>query len=143
MIRFTVPGRPQPQGSMRAFKHKHSGAVVTMSDNKKLKPWRATVKLAAVEAAITCGMRADEMIADHKQVFVGLDFYFAPPKKMPKGREGMTTKPDIDKLVRASLDSLTGILYKDDSQVTEMTTTKRYGLPERTEISVEYLKGAK
>ena len=48
----------------------------------------------------------------------------------------MTTKPDIDKLVRAILDSLKGILINDDSQVTELQAYKSYGSPERVSVLV-------
>lgn len=36
------------------------------------------------------------------------------------------TRPDLDKLLRAILDVLTGIIYKDDSQVVFNLTKKRY-----------------
>lgn len=39
------------------------------------------------------------------------------------------TKPDVDKLLRAFLDALTGVVWKDDSQVTDAITRKRYAVP--------------
>lgn len=35
-------------------------------------------------------------------------------------------KPDVDKLVRAVLDSLSGVVYSDDCQVVDLTTSKRF-----------------
>ena len=35
-------------------------------------------------------------------------------------------KPDTDKLIRAILDALTGIIYKDDSQVDAIHVTKKW-----------------
>lgn len=35
-------------------------------------------------------------------------------------------KPDIDNLSKAIIDSLNGVLYKDDSQVVDLTSKKRY-----------------
>jgi Holliday junction resolvase RusA-like endonuclease len=37
--------------------------------------------------------------------------------------------PDLDKLVRAVLDALTAVAYRDDGQVTRITATKEYGTP--------------
>jgi hypothetical protein len=37
-----------------------------------------------------------------------------------------TVKPDIDKLVRAINDALTGILFTDDCQVVSISMTKDY-----------------
>jgi Holliday junction resolvase RusA-like endonuclease len=67
-------------------------------------------------------------------VIVG--FYFAKPKSTKKSVTSKTTKPDVDKLLRAALDGMTGIIYEDDSQVTDAKVGKFYGLPERAEIIV-------
>jgi Holliday junction resolvase RusA-like endonuclease len=37
------------------------------------------------------------------------------------------SRPDVDKLARAVLDALTGVLYRDDGQVVTLDVTKRYG----------------
>jgi Holliday junction resolvase RusA-like endonuclease len=38
-----------------------------------------------------------------------------------------TVPPDLDKLIRAVLDGLTGVAYKDDGQVVKITAVKIYG----------------
>jgi Holliday junction resolvase RusA-like endonuclease len=38
------------------------------------------------------------------------------------------SKPDIDKLLRAVLDPLTGIVMVDDSRVAYVTASKRYAI---------------
>jgi len=40
------------------------------------------------------------------------------------------TVPDLDKILRSVLDSLTGIVYKDDSQVDQIIARKAYALPD-------------
>ena len=65
---------------------------------------------------------------------MALLFCFEKPKSVK--REHMTVKPDIDKLIRSILDSCTGILYKDDSQVHYVSARKIYDSPERVEISM-------
>jgi Holliday junction resolvase RusA-like endonuclease len=43
--------------------------------------------------------------------------------------------PDIDKLLRAVMDALTGIAYADDSQVIEVMVSKVYGDTTFIEVS--------
>lgn len=38
-----------------------------------------------------------------------------------------TSAPDLDKLVRALGDALTGIVYRDDAQIVDLGVTKIYG----------------
>jgi Holliday junction resolvase RusA-like endonuclease len=49
-LAFEVPGEPQPQGSTKAFKHRHSGRVMVTSDNARLRPWRDAVSWHARQA---------------------------------------------------------------------------------------------
>jgi Holliday junction resolvase RusA-like endonuclease len=41
-------------------------------------------------------------------------------------RHGYPKRPDLDKLVRAVLDALTGVCYLDDSQVTRIEAEKNF-----------------
>jgi hypothetical protein len=45
-------------------------------------------------------------------------------------------RPDIDKLVRAVLDGLTDVVYRDDEQVTSLTAVKQYGEQEGVWIRI-------
>ena len=58
---------------------------------------------------------------------VDIEFVLSRPASIPQHRRiHSTTKPDIDKLVRAINDALTGILFHDDSQVVGITCIKDY-----------------
>jgi Holliday junction resolvase RusA-like endonuclease len=46
------------------------------------------------------------------------------------------TRPDVLKLARAAEDALTGIVWRDDSQIVHETLAKVYGEPERLEVAV-------
>ncbi len=37
-------------------------------------------------------------------------------------------KPDIDNLIKTVLDACNGHVWKDDNQITEITSSKRYGI---------------
>lgn len=133
-VKFTVLGKPQPQGSIRAFMI--GGKPRLTSANAKMKPWRQEVGMMALRSRPTASIYAGR----HVPVCLRLDFWLAPPQKMPKGRIAPTAKPDSDKLARSACDAMTGILWNDDSQVVELYVRKRYGLPERTEIEVNLLQ---
>jgi Holliday junction resolvase RusA-like endonuclease len=47
--------------------------------------------------------------------------------------------PDLLKLARVVEDSLTGIFWKDDSQVIEQTFSKKWGERDLVNVEVEYL----
>lgn len=130
-VKFTVLGRPQPQGSIKAFMIK--GRPRLTSTNAKVKPWRQDAGWLAAEA----GQKADWLMGDEQiqPVAIFATFTFARPKSAKK-RTNHTVKPDLDKLGRALLDSMTGILYADDSQVIHLSINKRYGSPEQTDVEV-------
>lgn len=129
MMRFTVHGRPQPQGSKR---HVGNGRMVESSKN--LRPWRQQVTDTAF---VECG-RMPYSGNGTEAIAITVWFYFARPKSAKK-RLYPTVKPDIDKCLRAILDSLTGICYKDDAQVVQVRTEKSYSDMERVEIEVAEL----
>jgi len=120
-MNFKVQGvEPAPQGSKR---HVGNGRMVESS--KKVKPWRFAVSQAALETS-------HEMFDG--PVYVGITFLFARPKAhyntkgilKPNAPFHKVSKPDIDKLCRSTLDGITGILLKDDSQVACLMATKQY-----------------
>lgn len=118
MISFFVNGVPIPQGSMRAFSV--GGKARMKSDNKRTNPWRADV--GAVAARVMDG--APPLTGP---VRVRVVFALPRPASVPKDRRGMpSVEPDLDKLGRAILDALTGVVYRDDGQVVQLLTGKHY-----------------
>jgi crossover junction endodeoxyribonuclease RusA len=113
--------KPQPQGSSRAFVRNGKAAVT--STNKKLKPYRQDVTQICMEEISRSGF---EMIGKHIPVGAILDFRFRKPPSVPKKRKHMVVKPDIDKLVRATFDALSGVVYHDDATVVDVHATKEY-----------------
>ena len=125
-IAFTAHGAPEPQGSARAFVR--GGRAVVTSDNPDLHGWRQVVAWAAQQH------RPAEVIRG--PVRVRLRFYLTRPASVSERRRPRPiVKPDLDKLTRAVLDALTGIVWADDSQVVEVEASKNYG-DARVEIEV-------
>lgn len=132
IFRCIVYVHPEPQGSAKAFVV-GKRAVVT-SDNKKLKPYRSEVTRVALSHCVS----PTPLAGKHVPVTLYVDFYIDRPQSAPKKRVGMIVKPDLDKLVRATLDALTGVIYVDDAQVVSINARKMYGSPERVEITAHY-----
>jgi Holliday junction resolvase RusA-like endonuclease len=137
-IVFTVVGNAEPQGSTKAFMRKSMKFPVVVSDNPNLKGWRAQVAYAAGRQARVHGL------IESAPVRVLASFYLARPKSLrKKSTPPHLTKPDLDKLMRAIGDAMTGVLYRDDSQVTGLQVTKAYaavGEAPRVVIVVEPLQ---
>lgn len=116
-----VPGIPASQGSKR-----HVGNGVMVESSKKLGPWRERVALAVSEVV--------EGEPTRSTVTVACDFYFARPQSHLR-KDGSVRasapkrpgRPDLDKLVRAVFDALTGIVFQDDGQVVDLVAGKQYG----------------
>lgn len=119
---FFVKGRPVPQGSLKFIQGRP--IHVRASD---LAVWRADISRMA-EAR---GYRPVE-----GAVKVTADFVFRRPKTA-SNRIYPHVKPDLDKLIRAVLDALTGVAYVDDSQVILIQSTKTYGEVEGVWVTIE------
>ncbi len=121
-LTVTVLGEPIPQGSLRAV-----GRGRLISDNTRLRPWRDTVAWQVREEMNAAGMTEpwDE------PVVVTVTFVLPRPASAPKRRWAPDRKPDIDKLLRAALDSLTvaGVVA-DDARVVHVEMSKVYGQPQ-------------
>ncbi len=114
VVEFFVPGKPAPQGSKR-----HVGHGIMVESSRELGPWRERVALAAHAA-----MAGSELLAG--PVTLALGFVLPRPKSTPKRRTPAATKrPDVDKLARAVLDAVTGVLIVDDSQIVDLHARKR------------------
>lgn len=144
MIEFTVDGIPAPQGSKRPLRNKHTGRIHMVESSKKLPAWRADVREAATRLMFGGGPLDGA-------AFVGLIFYLPRPKGhfgtgrnagllKPSAPAYPTGRPDIDKLARAVLDAITGVIIRDDAQVVSVSAGKLYATNGRgpcVEISVE------
>jgi crossover junction endodeoxyribonuclease RusA len=122
VVAFWVAGLAAPQGSKNPWGGESS---------KQLRPWRNDVKAAAAKA-----------MGSEPPAFGPIDlvchFVFQRPKahfgtggKAEVLKESaplfVVKQPDLDKLVRAIGDALTGVVYRDDSQIASLHTTKTYG----------------
>lgn len=126
-LQFEVIGTPAPQGSKR-----HVGNGVMVESSAKVKPWRQDVAAAARDAAESAGWTAPA-----GSVVVHLQFRLPRPRghygtgrnagRLKPSAPTHFRKPDLDKLVRSTLDALTTArVLGDDAQVALLTARKVY-----------------
>jgi Holliday junction resolvase RusA-like endonuclease len=147
MIAFTVYGKPEPAGSKRAFVK--GGRAIVTDDNPNSRSWKQEVRSKAAEV-----MFAHNPTLELFDGALSLDLRFylkRPQSHFGTGRNAgvlkdsaprfHTTRPDSTKLTRAVEDALTGIVWRDDAQVSTQVIAKLYGEPERVSVAIYSLNG--
>lgn len=129
-VSFRVFGTPKPQGSKR---HVGNGVMIE-SAGEALRTWREDVKQAALDE------RAELNEPLSGALGVQVIFVLARPRShFRTGRNAHLLrdaapdfpwrKPDIDKLLRSTLDAITAAgLYTDDACVCFVTASKTYAV---------------
>ena len=123
-VAFLVPGQPVPQGAMRPVV---SGGRLRAvhKDEKRLRPWRDTVAWEAVHA------RGARSVPFPKPWAVSLYAVFRMRRPQRPKAPWPIVAPDLQHLVRAIEDAMSGILYDDDSQIVHLDARKEYVTPEQ------------
>jgi Holliday junction resolvase RusA-like endonuclease len=147
-IRFVVHGEAKPQGSKRGFviqRRDGSAGVSMVESSKLLKTWRS---LVAAEAFVTTRSKGPWDLLTGPVALEVRVFRRRPAGHYGTGRNSRrmtrrataypTGRPDADKLVRAIGDALTGVVWRDDSQVVQLHVAKLWAEDgvERCEITV-------
>lgn len=134
-VTFIAYGNPIPKGSAKGFAvpMKRDGepvvddagqrkyrAVVT-HDNPNTKEWERTVRTAAQHG------RGSGRFFRTEPVEIRICFGLSRPASVStKKRPLPTVRPDLDKLVRAIQDAVSGVIYADDAQVVSIRAWKKY-----------------
>jgi Holliday junction resolvase RusA-like endonuclease len=169
-VEFFVEGTPKPQGSKKTFiNHKTGKAVIVEAAGDPLKKWRKRVAEEAsvhyfsepVHSTSEPVHSASEPVHSASEPFtkcvrVSLIFRLKRPKSHYRTgkfsdvlkEEHVATRhgkrPDADKLARAVLDGLTGVVFVDDSQVFDLSVLKTWQKrdePEGCYIKVTEIQG--
>lgn len=122
-IKFFVPGPPQALKRHRTFRTK-TGFSINVDPS-------ADAKDNFVYKSLNFRPTGGPIAGPLK---IRLCFIFQHPKAhfnskgAVKKHYTMTSKPDIDNLIKFVFDALNGIFYQDDSQFVTVTAKKKYGL---------------
>ena len=139
-IQFVVFGKPAQMGSKKAF-IRGGRAILTDDNSAKRKSWANAVSARAGEV-----MRGRDLIM--KPVKIKAAFYFRRPQShYGTGKNAAILKaaapsihaqtPDLDKLIRCLEDALTGIVYRDDALIWQMSLSRHWTeKQERCEVEV-------
>lgn len=120
-VTIVIPGKPHGKGSPR-FNGQHAYTPIETRNYE-----RGIGYLARSE------MRGRPIIEG--PVHLDLRAVFQIPKRWPPAKKAQAitgairplTKPDTDNIVKALLDGMNGIVFRDDMQVVEVNASKVYG----------------
>jgi len=147
-VRLTIRavGRPAPQGSKDL-----SGSGALLEASRFLPAWRQAVKVAAFRAYRAHEIRPEALplFPAGSPVFVEMcTFIVQPDQCRAAGTDEPTGLPDIDKLLRATLDALGGAkngaarVFADDAQVTRVARlSKVRATPEQPAGAIIVISG--
>lgn len=127
-IQFTIPGRAVGKSSPRVMRN---GGVTYP---KKTKEWMSLVKLLA--------RRASPPEPWLGPIQVDIQVVIKPgsrPYTKAKPTDEPTSKPDLDNIVKGIADPMSKVIYKDDSQITRLSVSKRFGDVDETTVTVHRL----
>jgi len=120
-INISIDGLPAAKGNWIVVH-----GVFIPSNREKLNTWTRQIRQTA---------RAAYSPAAPSQAAIDLKIKFFMPASRNKG--ACITRPDLDKLARAVMDALEGIIYADDSQVVRLTAEKVYNPFKGADIEIK------
>ena len=135
MIVIRVTGVPAPKGSARAMNIGGRARLIASSSGanaRKQAAWVAAVRRAwSQERAVSLGSNA---------IRIDIEFIMPRPrghygtgrnedKIKPSAPDHPIAYPDVDKLIRCTLDALSGFAFDDDSQIVHVNAKKRWSYP--------------
>lgn len=136
-LSFRIPGDPIAKARPEAASWGGKARVYTPTRSKN---FEYLVKLAAQEHM---GTRTPLDVP----LLIGIGYYLSIPasaslvrqQEMRDGRRMPTTKPDLDNLVKATLDGMNKVVYRDDVYICDLIVSKRYSAEPCTLVRVEVL----
>lgn len=126
---FIVLGEPQSQGRHRTRAFVAGGRAIAQTyEAKKDKVNKVNIRAQVVNQNPVLYR------GDGKGIMLSIIFVLPRPKNhygkkgnlLPSAPKDHTTKPDLDNLVKAIMDALTGICWEDDKQISAQIVVKSY-----------------
>lgn len=135
LVIVTVPGVPVAKGRPRL---NGRGKFVRAYTPAKTRRYEDLIRCEAAKVM-------QDQAPTNEPVTICVSAYIAMPKRFSAktrldaidGIVKPATRPDADNYAKAALDGCNGILFKDDSQVTDLIVRKRYSAEPRLVITME------
>lgn len=118
-VAFYVRGVPAPQGSKTKMPNGAMLEAGSKTGREKVKNWRADVKEAAIKEMGGKPLLTGPLAIEYR-------FRFLRPKSRKRTENWHSIKPDLSKLIRATEDAMSLVVYKDDCSISATMATKSY-----------------
>lgn len=134
-VTFAVEGRPVPQPRPRAYR---AGGSIRTYTPEAASSWKDLVRVMAKDAM----NRARLLHGGIQPVTVDIRLMFERPashvKKNGDIKPGAVKLPpgDADNYAKAIMDAMNGVCYADDTCVSDLWVSKRWGDASRVEVTV-------
>ncbi len=133
IVNFTVYGEPVAQGRP---KFTTAGGFVRAYDPARSREYKQYVRAEALRVKPEKPLEGE--------LTMQVDIYREIPKSFSKkkiteaieGRLRPTTKPDVSNIIKGVEDAIKGIIYKDDSQIVDLSVSKWYSEIPRIEVKI-------
>lgn len=142
---FKVPGEVKGQGRPRATIRAGHATVYERAEDKS---YKGLIQFHAVKAMEKEGIAAVK--PDGEGIYVYAFIYVAIPKSMSRAKRGKALngdirpqrKPDLDNVIKAVLDAMNGVVYRDDKEVTSVYLRREYSDMPHLEVTVGWTEEA-
>ena len=142
LFSFAVPGEIRAQGRPRTIVR---GGHATIYESAEDKSYKGLIQFHAMRKMEEKGLHYP-LPTPAKGFKVELVISKAIPKSFSKKKQNAAfnkevlpqTKPDLDNVAKIYLDALNGIVWKDDSAVTNLSISKEYWSADSVAVIVEY-----
>jgi len=131
---IVVPGKPVGKQRARVVSNRRGTHSFTPMMTVQ---WEGLIKILASQA----GIQPTDMPTS-----VGIEIERTVPRSWSRKKKAQalsygwaTGKPDIDNVIKAVLDALNGIAWRDDSQVVTITASRTFTERDQTTITIELL----
>jgi len=136
---FVILIEPKPQSRPRFARR---GKFVQTYEATDMADWKKEfTRLLLVQSPILIENRSIESL---------MTFYIMPPKtisgikrnavRLQNEQIRVSKKPDADNYEKACWDCMSGIVFKDDGQISDWSGKKRYSLNPRIEITIKSME---
>ena len=135
-IEFEIPGKPV--GKQRPRMNTYTGRAYTPT---KTVNYETLVKYTFVNEFRNFRPFEDRVKAKITAIFEVPKSYSNKKRTMLLNTKcSYTHKPDTDNIAKIVLDSLNGLAYKDDAQITKLEVEKLYGEQEKVIVMLEEME---
>lgn len=145
VIAFTIPGKPVAKGRARSTPLMRNGRpvigkggrpIVTQYTPEPTVRYENLVRLAA-QQAMAGKVPLESAVDLTVRAFLPIPSSWSLKKQRAAalGEIMPTKKPDLDNVLKAIKDGANGVAWRDDAQVVDCCTKKRYGTP-RVEVEI-------